>query len=306
MAKNVTPAMLKIQARSARHSVKRQKRLQASPLKEAWRRMTRNKTSLIGLIIMAVLLILIIFAPLIAPYEYDELAVGGVLQGPSLQHLFGTDELGRDMLSRCIYGARITLPIAFCAVAVSIVAGGVIGVVSAYFGGSFDNIVMRIVDIWGSIPGMLLSVAIVACLGNNITVLVLGLSVGAVPGMARMFRGAIFTVVDSDYVESSKAIGAKNGRVMFIHLLPNSVGPVILSIVNLLGMQVLSVSTLSFLGVGISPPIPEWGALLSAGKTYISTYPHLCLFPGLCIMVSVLGFNLIGDGLRDALDPRLK
>lgn len=255
---------------------------------------------------MGILIFLVIFAPLITPYQFDEINTLESLQGPSLRHLFGTDELGRDLFSRCIYGTRITLPIAFLSVAVSIVVGGVIGIVSAYFGGSFDNIVMRIVDIWGSIPGMLLSVAIVACLGNNLTVLILGLSVGAVPGMARMFRGAIFMVVDNDYVESSKSIGARNARVMFIHLLPNSVGPVILSIVNLLSMQVLSVSTLSFLGVGVSPPTPEWGALLSAGKAYLSTYPHLCLFPGLCIMISVLGFNLIGDGIRDALDPRLK
>ena len=302
MAKNITPEMQAINKKIIRNG----KRVKSTPMMDAWRRLLRNKTAIIGLVIIILLVILALFAPVIAPYRYDAIDPMSMNQTPSLQHLFGTDQVGRDLFSRCIYGARITLPIAALAVVVAISIGGTIGVVSAYYGGSFDNIVMRFIDIWGSIPGMMLSIAIVACLGNNMMTVILGLSIGAVPNMARTFRGAIFTVVDNDYVESSKAIGATNKRIMFLHLLPNAVGPVILAIVNLLSIEVLCVSTLSFLGVGINPPDPEWGALLAAGKEYLNQYPHLCVFPGIMIMLSVLGFNLLGDGLRDALDPRLK
>lgn len=303
MAKNITPEMIKINKRrqgrggKVRHS---------TPMTDAWRRLLRNRTAILGMVIVGFLILTAIFGPYLVPYRFDEMDPTQMLQGPSAAHPFGTDKIGRDMLSRCIYGARITLPIAFCAVVVGILLGGTIGIVSAYFGGNVDNGIMRFIDIWGSIPGLMLAIAIVAALGNNLTVLVLGLGIGAVPNMARMFRGAIFTVVDNEYVESSKAIGSGHLRIMFKHLLPNAVGPVILAIVGLLGIEVLCVSTLSFIGVGVSPPTPEWGSLLSTGKEHLSSAPYLCIFPGLCIMLSVLGFNLIGDGLRDALDPRLK
>lgn len=302
MPKNVTPEMKAINNRVLKNG----ERIRSTPMQEAWRRLLRNKTSIIGMAIIAVLVFCALFAPHITPYQYDAIDPLAINQLPSAQHFFGTDQVGRDLFSRCIYGTSITLPIAALAVVVAVAIGGTIGVICAYFGGALDNVVMRIIDIWGSIPGMMLSIAIVACLGNNMLTIVIGLSVGAVPNMARTFRGAIFTVIDCDYAESSRAIGAGNGRIMFLHLLPNAVGPVILAIVNLLSIEVLCVSTLSFLGVGINPPEPEWGALLSAGKEYLGTYPHLCLFPGLIIMTSVLGFNLLGDGLRDALDPRLK
>lgn len=302
MPKNITPEMEAIN----RQLAKRRYTGQASPFREACRRLVRNRTAIIGIVIVALMMLVALLAPFIAPYGYEEMDLANALQGPSLRHLFGTDDAGRDLFSRCLYGARITLPIAFFSTMVAVLVGGVVGVVSAYFGGSVDTIIMRVIDIWGSIPGMMLSVAVVACFGNNIIVLVIGLSVGAIPNMARMFRGSIFTVVDNDYVESSRSIGASNNRIMFLHLLPNSVGPVILAIVNLLNSQVLGVSTLSFIGVGVNPPTPEWGALLSAGKSFLSIYPHLCAFPGLCIVLCVLGFNLLGDGLRDALDPRLK
>lgn len=302
MPKNITPEMVAINKKIC----KRRNQGQLSPMREACRRLVRNRTAIIGMAIVLFMLLVALLAPLIAPQDYAEMDLDNILQGPSLQHLFGTDDAGRDLFSRCIYGTRITLPIAFFSTLVAVVVGGTVGVVSAYFGGSADTIIMRIIDIWGSIPGMMLSVAVVACFGNNIAVLVIGLSIGAIPNMARMFRGSIFTVVDNDYVESSRSIGAGNNRIMFLHLLPNSVGPVILAIVNLLSSQVLGVSTLSFIGVGVNPPTPEWGALLSSGKSFLSTYPHLCAFPGLCIVLCVLGFNLLGDGLRDALDPRLK
>ncbi len=303
MAKNITPEMNKINARRTRRGGKRG---HSTPAKDAWRRLIRNKMAILGMIIIIGLLLIAVFAPLIAPYKYDEMDVMNMLKGPSSTHLFGTDQLGRDMLSRCLYGARITLPIAIFTVIAAIFSGGTLGVLCAYFGGQFDNIVMRILDIWGSIPGIMLSIAIVAALGNNTYVLVIGLSVGAVPNMARTFRGAIFTVVDNDYVEASKSIGAGNFRIMFKHLLPNAVGPVILAVVGLLGVEVLCVSMLSFLGVGVQPPTPEWGSLLSTSKEFLNSASYLCTFPGIFIVLAVLGFNLLGDGLRDALDPRLK
>ena len=256
MAKMTTPAMERINKRRAKSNGKL---ASSTPGRDAWRRLIRNRTAILGMIIIIVLLVMALFAPLIAPYAYDEMDVMHMLEGPSSIHWFGTDELGRDMLSRCIYGARITLPIAIFTVIVAILLGGTLGTLCAYFGGQFDNIVMRFIDIWGSIPGLMLSIAIVAALGNNMSVLVIGLAVWAVPNMTRTFRGAIFTVVDSDYVESSKSMGASSFNIMFKHLLPNAVGPVILAIVGLLGVEVLCVSTLSFLGVGVKPPTPEWG-----------------------------------------------
>lgn len=310
MAKNMTPAIQKIEAKKAAQKGKNRK---TGPVYEAWLRLVRNKTAILGLVILVALVLIAIFAPVIAPYGYDEISMSDKMVGPCLAHPFGTDQLGRDMFTRCLYGTRITLPVAVLAVTVAVLVGGTIGVIAAYFGGSVDNILMRFVDIWGSIPGIMLAVAIVAVFsGEGASTfqremsIVCGLSMGAVPNMARTFRGAIFTVIDNDYVESSRSMGASAMRIMLKHLLPNAVGPVILSVVGLLGVEVLCVSALSFVGIGITPPTPEWGALLSAGKQYLSTAPYLCLYPGVMIMLSVLGFNLLGDGLRDALDPRLK
>lgn len=310
MAKNITPAIQRFEAKKKAGNGKTRR---SGPMYEAWLRLIRNKTAILGLIILVLLVLVAILAPVIAPYGYDEVNMADKSMTPCAAHLFGTDQLGRDMFTRCLYGTRITLPVAVLAVTVAVLVGGTIGVISAYFGGSVDNILMRIVDIWGSIPGIMLAVAIVAVFsGEGASVfqrelyIVCGLSMGAVPNMARTFRGAIFTVIDSDYVESSRAMGASHLRIMLRHLLPNAVGPVILSVVGLLGVEVLCVSALSFMGIGITPPTPEWGSLLSAGRQYLSTAPHLCLYPGIMIMLAVLGFNLLGDGLRDALDPRLK
>ena len=310
MAKNMTPAIQKFEAKKAANHGRKKK---TSPLLEAWLRLVRNKTAILGLVILVLLVVVALLAPWIAPYGYDEVNMKEKMMTPCAKHLFGTDQLGRDMFTRCIYGTRITLPVACMAVLVAVLVGGTIGVIAAYFGGSVDNILMRFVDIWGSIPGIMLAIAIVAVFSGTGSstferemAIVCGLSMGAVPNMARTFRGAIFTVIDSDYVESSRAMGASHLRIMVKHLLPNAVGPVILSVVGLLGVEVLCVSALSFVGIGITPPTPEWGALLSAGRQYLSTAPYLCLYPGVMIMLSVLGFNLLGDGLRDALDPRLK
>lgn len=302
MAKNKTPEMEKINAKR----MKKGKVRRSSPLREAWLRLIRNKVAIFGLIILALFVVMALFATVISPYPYDEANIRDKFMSPCWEHPFGTDQLGRDLLSRCFYGTRITMPIALLSVTAAVLLGGFVGIISAYFGGNVDNFLMRFIDIWGSIPGIMLAIAVVACFGNSSTCIVMGLALGAVPNMARTFRGAIFTVVDNDYVESSRAMGASHFRIMFKHLLPNAVGPVILAIVGLLGVEVLCVSALSFVGVGVEPGTPEWGALLSAGRQYLTTNVYLCFFPGVMIMLAVLGFNLLGDGLRDALDPRLK
>lgn len=303
MAKHITPEMERINRRRRSRSgrIKR-----SSPGRDAWRRLCRNPTALLGLAIVILLVLAALLAPVIAPYDYARQDYSALNVAPCLEHPFGTDRLGRDLLSRCIYGTRISLPIAVLSVAAAALAGGTVGTCAAYFGGRVDNILMRICDIWGSIPGLLLAIAIVACLGNNVTVLVIGLSVGAIPNMARGFRGAVFTVIGNDYVESSRSIGASGRRIMVRHLIPNAIGPIIINVVQLIGVEILSISTLSYIGVGVQPPTPEWGSLLSYGKEFMSTQPYMVLFPGLCIMLAVIGFNLLGDGLRDALDPRLK
>ena len=246
MAKNMTPAIQKIEAKKAAQKGKNRK---TGPAYEAWLRLIRNRTAILGLVILVALVLVAIFAPVIAPYGYDEISMSDKMVGPCLAHPFGTDQLGRDMFTRCIYGTRITLPVAVLAVTVAVLVGGTIGVIAAYFGGSVDNILMRFVDIWGSIPGIMLAIAIVAVFsGEGASTfqrelsIVCGLSMGAVPNMARTFRGAIFTVIDNDYVESSRSMGASAGRIMLKHLLPNAVGPVILSVVGLLGVEVLCVS----------------------------------------------------------------
>ncbi len=303
MAKYVTPQMEKIN----RKRFDRKGKLKKSSLwMDAWRRLYRNPTAIIGLVIVSVLTIVAIFAPVLMPYDYAYQDYNALSQAPSFAHPFGTDQLGRDLLSRCIYGARVSIPIAVFAVVVAASIGGVLGTCAAYFGGKIDNIIMRFCDIWGSIPGLLLAIAIVATLGNTLQVLVIGLSVGAIPNLARAFRGAVFTVISNDYVEASRSIGATDRRIMIKHLLPNAIGPIIINVVQLIGVEILSISTLSYIGVGVTPPTPEWGSLLSYGKEFMSTQPYMVLFPGLCIMLVVIGFNLLGNGLRDALDPRLK
>jgi ABC-type dipeptide/oligopeptide/nickel transport system permease subunit len=303
MAKNVTPKMIKINKKRLNRKGELKKN---SVMRDSWKRLKRNRTAMIGLAMVVLLFILVIFSPILIPYDYAKHDYNSMVSSPSWAHLFGTDKYGRDVFSRCIYATRISLPIALCAVVVANFFGGIIGTCAAYFGGKVDNILMRIVDIWGSIPGLMFSIAIVAVLGNKMSVLILGLSIGAIPNMSRGFRAAIFTVVNDDYVESSRAIGASEIRIMIKHLIPNAVGLIIIQVVMLMGVEILCISMLSYLGVGILPPTPEWGVMLSNGKEFITGAPFLVLFPGLCIMFSVLAFNLLGDGLRDALDPRLK
>lgn len=299
MAKLETPAMQRI-------NKKRSKFKGNSPGKDALRRLVRNKMSVIGICIIVLLIFTAIFADSIAPYSYQEQNYSAVSQGPSPEHLFGTDNMGRDIFSRCVYGARWSLPIGLLCVVSGMLLGGTLGVIAGYFGGRVDNVIMRIMDVFQAIPSILMAIAVVAVLGNGIIQLVVAISIAFMPNVAKTCRAAIFTVKDSEYVEASHAIGVSRVKIITRHLIPNAVGVIVINAVGLVGQAILIVSTLSYIGVGIVPPTPEWGSILSAGKEYLRSGVHMVLFPGIMIMLTVISFNLFGDGLRDALDPRLK
>jgi len=257
-------------------------------------------------VIVVFLLLVGLFAPFIAPYDYQVQDYTKMLQSPSAEHLFGTDNLGRDIFSRCVYGARYSLPIGIVCVILGLVVGGGLGVIAAYFGGKTDNIIMRFIDIIQAIPSTLLCIALVAILGNGVIQMIIAIAAGSIQGMTKTCRAAIFMVKSNEYVESSKSIGVSNLMIMLRHLVPNAVGIIVINAANAVSANILTVSSLSYIGVGLVSPTPEWGAILSEGKAYISAAPHMVLFPGLVIAVTVLAFNLFGNGLRDALDPRLK
>ncbi len=228
------------------------------------------------------------------------------LQHPSLAHPFGTDELGRDMLARIIHGGRMSLSISLVSVAFSLLIGGSLGAITGYFGGRIDMVIMRIMDIFLAIPPTLLAITIVAALGPSTINLVIALAISSVPTFSRIVRGSVLMVRDVEFIEAAKAIGATNRTIIIEHILPNSFAPVLVQTTLSVAVMILTTAGLSFLGLGVQVPTPEWGFMLSSGRTYIRDHSYLTLFPGLAIMVTILSLNLLGDGLRDALDPRLK
>lgn len=303
MAKMQTPAM----ARLARKNRRRKQEAGVSSLGyEAWKRLKRNRMAMIGMVIILLLIACAIFAPLIAPYDYEYQDYNAILQPPSGTHLMGTDNFGRDIFSRVVYGTRISIPIGLICVCISSTVGGAFGALAAFYGGKTENIIMRFMDIYQSIPSMLLAIAIAAALGSGMRNLIFAIALGTIPLYARVVRGAILTVKRKDYVQAARAIGASTGRLIIKHMLPNCIGPIIVQMTFSVAAGILTAASLSYIGLGIAPPTPEWGAMLNAGKQYLQTYPHMLIFPGLMIMITVLALNLFGDGLRDALDPRLK
>lgn len=302
MAKRITPAMERFERRGGG----KKKEKSSSYWSDVWRRLRRNPTAMFGLIVVGIMILCAIFAPIVAPYDYAATDYSAMCSRPSLKHIFGTDNLGRDLFSRCIYGARYSLSIGFATMFTSLLTGVTLGLVASYFGGRVDNFIMRVVDIFSAIPGTLMSITIVATLGNGLPQLLVAITIGLMCMMSKVTRAAVFTVRGNDFVESSRAIGAKNLRLMFRHILPNAAGHIIISAVGTIASGIMIVSTLSYIGLGIQPPTPEWGALLNAGKGFITSHPYMVVFPGLLILLTVLSLNLIGNGLRDALDPRLK
>ena len=275
---------------------------------EIWRRMRRNRLAMIGLAIVVVLILIAIFADQIVDYDTVVIKqnISIRLQGPSAEHWFGTDELGRDIFARLVHGARISLLVGVVAVCIALATGGTLGAIAGYFGGVVDNVIMRIMDIFLSIPILLLAIMIVAALGSSIVNLMIAIGLASMPTFARVVRASVLSVKDQEFVEAARAIGSKNSHIIFRHIMPNCLSPIIVQSTLRVATAILSTASMSFIGLGIQPPSPEWGAMLASGRGYIRDAPHVVVIPGLLIMITILALNLLGDGLRDALDPKLK
>ncbi|HSW57184.1 MAG TPA: ABC transporter permease [Dehalococcoidales bacterium] len=260
----------------------------------------------IGMIIILVFIITAIFAPLLAPYDPYKLNLPNKLQSPSLTHWLGTDSVGRDTLSRVIYGSRISLIIAIIAVSISTLVGITLGLIAAFFGGFTYQIIMRFVDALMAFPMLLLALLIASLLGGGMRNVIIALCIGFIAAPARMMCGVATAVKQNDYILAARSIGMSNLRTMIRHILPNSFQPLLVMLTVGLGSTILAEAGLSFLGVGINPPTPAWGSMVNEGYKFLLTNPELCLGPGIAIMLVVFGFNMMGDGLRDALDPRLR
>jgi peptide/nickel transport system permease protein len=278
----------------------------SSELADLWRRLRRNRAAVVGAGIVVVFVALAILAPLLVPYNPFQGNLNDRLQTFSQAHWLGTDELGRDLFSRIIYGARISLQIQIVAVSLSLVIGLTLGAVGAYWGGQVDNVIMRCMDVLLAFPSIFLALAIIAALGTGLFNLMLAAGISTVPAFARIVRGSILQLKEREFVEAALALGSRGGRVLFRHLLPNSLAPIIVQATLRMATVLLTAAGLSFLGLGVQPPTPEWGAMLSNARSYLIVAPRVATIPGLAIMVVVVGFNLFGDGLRDTLDPRLR
>ncbi len=265
-----------------------------------------RKIVILGFIIILAMIIMAIFAPFIAPYPPDKIDMGNRLLQPNRDHLLGTDFHGRDTLSRVIYGTRISFLIGIVAVGIGAVAGMALGLIAGYIGGKTNAVIMRLMDAIMALPGLLLALIIAAMLGSGLMNIVIALSFAMVPMFARLTRGQVISLMENDYILAGRSMGASNLRIMLVHLLPNCFPVLIVGFTMMLGTTILAEAGLSFLGAGVPPPTPSWGAMVSNGYIYISSNPLLSLAPGLAVMLLVFAFNMVGDGLRDALDPRLR
>lgn len=268
-------------------------------------RLTRNRAILVWGSVLLILILMAALAPVIAPYDPIKQSAD-LLRAPSRQHLFGTDELGRDILSRIIFGARISLTVGLIAVGIAGGIGTVVGLISGFTGGALDSVIMRVIDVLMAFPGIILAILIMATLGASLVNVMIAVGISAIPWYARTVRATTLVVKENDYILSARALGATPTHIMFRHILPNVIGPVVvLATVGIAG-AILAISGLSFLGLGAKPPSPEWGAMLSQARLYLRKAWWITTFPGLAIMISVFSINLIGDALRDALDPQLR
>ena len=271
-----------------------------------FKRLLNHKGALVGMIIITLMVLMAVFAPLLTLYSYSKIDIMNAYAGFSKAHLLGTDELGHDTLTRIMYGARYSLSIALLSTLISVVGGIIFGSIAGYFGGFTDNIIMRVFDVIQSVPGILLSIIIAIVLGNGPINLMIALAIGPIPGYARILRAQILSIRKLEYLEAATATNCNIPRIILRYVVPNAWSPLIVQASLGVPGQILATSSLAFIGLGIQPPTPEWGAMLSAGKEYIRNYPILILIPGIFIMITVLALNMIGDGLRDMLDPKLK
>lgn len=275
---------------------------------EIWGRLKTNVGAMIGLAIIVLVFLVAAFSGFVLDYKTQVIGQNIMerLQPPSLQHFLGTDELGRDLFFRILYGTRYSLLVGIGSVAAAMLVGVTLGAVAGYYGGRTEDIIMRLTDIFAAVPGLLLGVVIVASLGASLPNLIIALGFSTMPQFVRITRASVLTVREQEYVEASVAIGLTGPEIIFTHILPNCLSPLIVTATLRVAQNIISASAMSFLGLGIPAPEPEWGALLSAGRAFVRTHSYLTLFPGLAIMLTVLALNLLGDGLRDALDPKLR
>ena len=283
-----------------------QPRKRNSQLKDIWRRFSRSRTAMLGLIIIIILIITAIFADVIAPEGFDDQHYDRTFIFPNSNNIMGTDNLGRDIFSRIVYGARISLRVGFTAVSISLITGTCLGSIAGFYGGVLDNVIMRSVDILLAIPSTLLAIAIASALGPGITNVMIAVGIGTVPTYARIVRASVLTLRDQEFIEAARSVGASDFRLIFKHILPNCMAPIIVQTTLGLANAILSAAALSFIGLGIAPPTPEWGAMLTVGRRYIRDFWPGVVFPTLAIAVVVFALNMLGDGLRDAFDPKLK
>jgi peptide/nickel transport system permease protein len=279
-----------------------------SRLKSVWRSMKKSKTAMLGLVIISIFIILALFADVIADYDQEVITqnIANRLQAPSSEHWFGTDTYGRDIFARIVHGARVSLMIGLLTTILSVSIGCVFGAVAGYYGNKIDSIIMRFMDTVMAIPPILLALSIVAALGPSMRNLLIAMTVSSVPSFTRIIRSVIMSVVGQDFIEAAKCCGTSDARIIFKHILPNAIGPIIVQSTMSVASMIINAASLSFLGMGIQPPAPEWGAMLSESREFMRYYPHLVVIPGVAIVLAALSLNLLGDGLIDALDPRLK
>lgn len=277
-----------------------------SRLRETIQVLLANRLAVVGLVILTLLVFVGIFGTLIAPYEINEINISGRLQGPSGEHWFGTDELGRDIFTRVLVAARVSLQVGFIAVGFALGAGVPIGLVAGYYRGAVDAVLMRLMDILFSFPAILLAIAILAALGPGIGNAMIAIGLVYTPIFARITRGSVLVVSEEVYIRAARSLGAKDRRIIFLHILPNVMAPIIVQTTLSLAFAILSEAALSFLGLGVQPPNPAWGRMLSEGRNFFQQAPWMGIFPGVAILVTVVSFNFVGDGLRDALDPKQK
>ena len=275
-------------------------------LKEFWRRLKKSKMAMFGLVILSLLVAIAIFASVIAPYSYSEQHLENKNMKPNSEHIFGCDDLGRDIFTRVIYGSRISLSVGFIAVGIAVVFGGLLGAVAGYFGGVTDNIIMRSMDILLAVPQILLAISISAALGTGLVNLMIAVGISSIPQYARIMRASVLTVKDQEYIEATHAAGATHLHTIIRHIIPNCFAPIIVQATLGVAFAILTAAGLSFIGLGPDPEVPEWGAMLAGGRQYIRDFPHITFFPGLAIMITIFALNVLGDGFRDALDPKLR
>lgn len=279
---------------------------QKNKSRKLWSKLKKNKTAMVGLGILIVYAIILLLGPWLAPYDPYEIDLANKLQSPSMDHLMGTDDKGRDILSRILSGAYLTMGVGIFAVVFGGSVGIILGLVAGYYGGIIDSIISRIIDVMLAFPGILLALAIVSALGTSLINVTLAVGFFSVPMFARIVRGSTMEVKKLEYIDAVRTLGANDLIIIVRHILPNILSPIIIQASMRLATAILSAAGLSFLGLGAQPPSPEWGAMLSTGRDFLFNAPHIALFPGLMISMLVLGLNLLGDGLRDALDPRMK